>query len=153
MVIPLPNPTTPQARFVGATRRDAPLRAHCRVAGRLWWAAPRRVPRLALHPAAERRARGVQSDRLLSRLLRSSLADDLLVLHLTPEEAFSLALALAAVCDGTRQDELYLSPIASDRAFTARIGADGAAITLERGELHLDWPQVAALAALLGEAI
>lgn len=92
--------------------------------------------------------------RALGRLLRLSLADDLLVLALTPEEAFSLALALAAVCDGMRREQgLYLSPIASDRAFDARIEADGVAIALNSGELHLDWPQVAALAALLGEAV
>lgn len=91
--------------------------------------------------------------RRLGRLLRLSLADDLLVLQLTPAEAFNLAMALAALCDGARVSELYLSPMASDRAFTARVETEGLAVALERGELRLDWPQVAALAALLGSAI
>lgn len=66
-------------------------------------------------------------------------------LSLTAGEARTIALAMRAVHAGrSAETEIFLSPIASDEAFVARVEADG----LRCVDL-LDWPQVEALAARL----
>lgn len=70
-------------------------------------------------------------------------------LDLTPAEAATLARALSAVLEGrSRETEIYLSPVASDGAFSARVGQDG--VTLA-GAGALGWPAVERLARALAQ--
>lgn len=65
---------------------------------------------------------------------------------LNTAEATTIGRALDAVRTGkSTETEIYLSPMASDQDFQALVGQDG----ITCGECHLDWPQVAELAALL----
>ncbi|MGA9991572.1 MAG: hypothetical protein WBP86_04480, partial [Thiobacillaceae bacterium] len=47
---PLPSGATQQTRFLAATLRDGPIRAHPFVASRLQWPALRRASLRGLHP-------------------------------------------------------------------------------------------------------
>ncbi|MCA1908269.1 MAG: hypothetical protein LDL39_07905 [Magnetospirillum sp.] len=65
---------------------------------------------------------------------------------LTSAEAATIARAVDAVRAGkSTETEIYLSPMASDQDFQALVDKDG----VRCGGRHLDWPQVAELAALL----
>lgn len=55
MVIPWPSAATPQTPTLASTRRAGCLRAHGRVAGRSFGTTKFHAPRLALHPAGNRR--------------------------------------------------------------------------------------------------
>lgn len=66
-------------------------------------------------------------------------------LRLTPAEARTIALALRAIRDGrAAEQEIFLSPIASDDVFAAQVGPDGV-----RCPRALDWDQVEHLAGRL----
>jgi hypothetical protein len=90
--------------------------------------------------------------RFLGRLVRLELPPRIR-LDLTPAEAFTLSLALAAVCDGRSEEkEIYLSPIASDASFVGTVTEGGMAITAAHDGVTLDWAQVVQLAETLAEA-
>ena len=72
------------------------------------------------------------------------------ILRLTPQEAHTLALALAAVRDGKSSErEIYLSPIASDHGFVALVGEEGVEVTIAASRTPLDWADVSRLEAQL----
>jgi hypothetical protein len=85
----------------------------------------------------------------LGAMLRLTLADGH-SFDLTFEEARTLSRAMKAVAEGkSTVDEIYMSPIASDRDFSAKVTADGLALEALTPPLHLAWPEVATLAAAL----
>jgi hypothetical protein len=89
--------------------------------------------------------------RALGAMLRLTVADRLSI-DLTPEEARTLARALAAVKDGQSSvDEIYMSPIASDKDFSAKVTPDCLLFEGAEPPLCLEWPEVAAIAASLAE--
>ena len=71
---------------------------------------------------------------------------------LTFEEARTLSRALSAVAEGKSSvDEIYLSPIASDRAFSGKVTTEGLWFEAVSPPFRLAWPEVAALAAQAGK--
>lgn len=91
--------------------------------------------------------------RAFGSLVRVHFADNY-VLRLTPAEASSLSFALVAVRDGVSpEQEIYMSPIASDGAFIGTVRDAGMSIALPDGTLELDWPHVGTLAQALAAAI
>jgi hypothetical protein len=71
-------------------------------------------------------------------------------LRLTPQEAATLSLALAAVRDGRSPErEIFLSPIASDHYFCAHVGPTGIAVETPAGLQSLAWEAVSDLIAQL----
>lgn len=71
-------------------------------------------------------------------------------LRLTPQEATTLSLALAAVRDGRSPErEIFLSPIASDHYFCAHVGPTGIAVETPAGLEPLPWDAVSGLIAQL----
>jgi len=89
--------------------------------------------------------------RALGAMLHVTVAD-VLSFDLTPEEARTLARALAAVRDGNSSvDEIYMSPIASDRDFSAKVTPDGLLLQGPEPPLRLEWPEVGEIAAALAE--
>jgi hypothetical protein len=89
--------------------------------------------------------------RALGAMLRLTLPEGP-SFDLTLEEARTLARALAAVRDGNSNvDEIYMSPIASDGDFSAKVASDGLQLQTGKGPLHLGWPEVGAIAAALAE--
>jgi len=87
--------------------------------------------------------------RALGKMLRMTLAPDL-NFDLTPEEASTLARALRAVTlDPEITDTLYLSPLASDDEFSAKVTRDGLEVTTASGICILSWPDVVSLAEQL----
>lgn len=72
----------------------------------------------------------------------------------TLQEAAIVARALGAVASGaSKERHIYMSPIASDCDFDARVGEDGLVIMREGCEdARLRWPETLALAARLEEA-
>ncbi len=72
---------------------------------------------------------------------------------LTFQEAQILSRALAAVKNKTSPvDEVYMSPIASDGDFSAKVLADGLVLEARTPPVRLDWPQVGAMAEALAAA-
>jgi hypothetical protein len=70
-------------------------------------------------------------------------------LDLTPAEASTVSRALKAVREGrSLETEIYLSPVASDGAFSAIVKPDGVALA---GAGDLDWPSVERLAEALAK--
>lgn len=69
----------------------------------------------------------------------------------TRQEASILARALAAVAQGESVERtIYMSPIAADHDFEARVAPDGVAIAAAGvGDLRLDWSTTRALAEAL----
>lgn len=87
----------------------------------------------------------------LGELLRLTVPDGR-SFDLTPQEARTVARALAAVRDGkSKVDEIYMSSIASDRDFSAKVTPDGVLLEGSEPALPLDWPEVGAIAAALAE--
>jgi predicted Zn-dependent protease len=87
----------------------------------------------------------------LGAMLRLTVADAR-SFDLTLEEARTVARALAAVRDGkSKVDEIYMSPIASDRDFSAKVTLDGLLLEGAEPPLRLEWPEVGAIAASLAE--
>lgn len=71
---------------------------------------------------------------------------------LTPLEARTLSRALAAVRAGkSKVDEVYMSPIASDHDFFAKVASDGLLLEAFAPPIKLDWEDVATIASLLAE--
>ncbi|HMK88635.1 MAG TPA: hypothetical protein VK446_03250 [Methylocystis sp.] len=72
----------------------------------------------------------------------------------TREEASIVARALAAVARGASSErQVYMSPIASDQDFDARVGDNGLAVTAEGfSEIALDWTETRMLAEALARA-
>lgn len=69
---------------------------------------------------------------------------------LTFEEARTLSRAMKAVAEGkSTVDEIYMSPIASDRDFSAKVTPEGLVLEAFDPPLTLAWPEVGALAAAL----
>jgi hypothetical protein len=57
---------------------------------------------------------------------------------------------MKAVAEGkSTVDEIYMSPIASDRDFSAKVSAEGLVLEAVTPPLRLAWPEVGALAAAL----
>ena len=73
------------------------------------------------------------------------------VRRFTREEAAIVARALLAVATGASSErQIYMSPIASDHDFEARVGEDGIFIADGNGgETPLDWAQTRMLAGVL----
>jgi len=73
------------------------------------------------------------------------------VRRFTREEAAIVARALNAVAAGASSErQIYMSPIASDHDFEARVGADGIFVADGNGgEAPLDWAQTRLLAGVL----
>ncbi len=87
----------------------------------------------------------------LGAMLRLTVADAR-SFDLTHEEARTVARALAAVRDGkSKVDEIYMSPIASDRDFSAKVTPDGLLLEGAEPALRLGWTEVGAIAASLAE--
>lgn len=87
--------------------------------------------------------------RALGAMLRLTVADGL-TFDLTFEEARTLSRAMKAVAEGKSSvDEIYMSPIASDRDFSAKVTPEGLALDAASPPLHLAWTEVGALAAAL----
>jgi hypothetical protein len=85
----------------------------------------------------------------LGPMLRLTLAEGL-SFDLTHEEARTLSRAFAAVAAGkSTVDEIYMSPIASDHDFSAKVTAEGLVLEATSPPLRLAWPEVATLAAAL----
>lgn len=91
------------------------------------------------------------SHRALGRMLRMTLAPGL-SLDLTADEAQTLSRALAALTrDPQLTNDIYLSPLASDADFTAKVTADGLKVVAGGGACFLSWLQAGALAQLLAD--
>lgn len=89
--------------------------------------------------------------RALGAMLRLTVAQGL-SFDLTHQEAQTLARAMKAVAEGKSEvDEIYMSPIASDRDFSAKVTPDGLVLEALDPPLRLAWPAVAAMAAALAE--
>lgn len=87
--------------------------------------------------------------RALGAMVRLRLGENL-SLDLTPQEAGTLSLALAAVRAGRSPErEIFMSPIASDGMFVGRVTDSGMIVDTEAGGLPLDWCQVEQLAEML----
>jgi hypothetical protein len=85
----------------------------------------------------------------LGPMLRLTVAEGL-CFDLTFEEARTLSRAMRAVAEGkSTVDEIYMSPIASDRDFSAKVVADGLVLDAIIPPLRLAWPEVGAIAAAL----
>jgi hypothetical protein len=83
----------------------------------------------------------------LGAMLRLAVADGL-SFDLTHEEARTLSRAMKAVADGkSKVDEIYMSPIASDRDFSAKVTPEGLLLEAASPPLRLAWEDVSALAA------
>ncbi len=69
----------------------------------------------------------------------------------TKEEAAILSRALDAVATGDRvQQQIYMSPIASDHDFDARVEHSGILVSSEgQADVELDWREARALAEQL----
>jgi len=82
----------------------------------------------------------------LGAMLRLTLREGL-VFDLTLQEARILSRALAAVRDGKSPvDEVFMSPIASDGDFTAKVGTDGVIVAAPT-PVPLAWAEVGTIAA------
>lgn len=91
------------------------------------------------------------SHRGLGAMVRLTLVDGL-SFDLTLPEARILARALKAVREGKSSvDEVYMSPIASDADFSAKVAPDGLLLQAREPPLRLGWPQVGAIAASLAD--
>lgn len=91
------------------------------------------------------------SHRALGAMLRLTISDGLFF-DLTHEEARTLARAMKAVCEGKSPvDEIYMSPIASDRDFSAKVGPEGLLLAATEPPLRLSWSEVAVIATALAE--
>jgi hypothetical protein len=87
--------------------------------------------------------------RALGQMLRLTLSDRF-SFALTHQEARTLSRAMAAVAEGkSKVDEIFLSPIASDGDFSAKVTADGLTLDSVDPPLRLPWPAVSALSAAL----
>ncbi len=85
----------------------------------------------------------------LGAMLRLSLAEGV-SFDLTFEEARTLARAMKAVAERkSTVDEIYMSPIASDRDFVAKVTTEGLTLEAASPPLRLAWPEVGAIAAAL----
>lgn len=69
----------------------------------------------------------------------------------TKEEAAVLSRALDSVAKGDRgEQQIYMSPIASDHDFDARVEQSGVVLSSEgHGDVRLDWSEARALAEQL----
>jgi hypothetical protein len=89
--------------------------------------------------------------RALGPMLRLTLAEGP-SFAFTHEEARTLARAMKAVAEGkSKVDEIYMSPIASDRDFSAKVTSEGLVLEALDPALHLGWPEVATISAALAE--
>jgi len=85
----------------------------------------------------------------LGAMLRLTVAEGV-SFDLTYEEARTLSRAMAAVAAGkSTVDEIYMSPIASDRDFSAKVTAEGLVLEGFDPPRRLAWPEVGTLAAAL----
>lgn len=68
--------------------------------------------------------------------------------RLTKEEAAILSRALESVANGDRRtQQIYMSPIASDHDFDARVDESGLVVSLQGyGDVKIDWSDARALA-------
>ncbi|MBI5013150.1 MAG: hypothetical protein HZC06_10730, partial [Methylocystis sp.] len=73
------------------------------------------------------------------------------VRRFTKEEAAILSRALDSVATGERgEQQIYMSPIASDHDFDARVEPSGVVLSSEgHGDVKLDWNEARALAEQL----
>ena len=91
--------------------------------------------------------------RILGKQVRLQLAENF-VLNFTQAEASSLSFALIAVRDGVSpENEIYMSPIASDFAFVGKVKKSGMSIAVGGDVVELDWDKVGKLAQALAAAI
>jgi hypothetical protein len=87
--------------------------------------------------------------RMLGELLRMML-NETIFFDLTLEEGRTLSRAFTALAhDWRRNDLVYLSPIASDDEFSAKVTPDGLDVEATDGSLFLDWDDVTELAERL----
>jgi hypothetical protein len=91
------------------------------------------------------------SHRALGTMVRLTVREGFSV-DLMPEEARTLSRAMAAVRDGkSKVDEIYMSPIACDSDFVAKVLETGLAVNATSGAIHLEWPEVGTLSKSLAE--
>jgi hypothetical protein len=82
-------------------------------------------------------------------MIRLTVRDGVSV-DLTTEEARTLSRAMAAVRDGkSKVDEIYMSPIASDRDFVAKVLDDGLSVAAKEGDIRLEWGEVGTISQSL----
>jgi hypothetical protein len=94
----------------------------------------------------------VFTHRALGPMVQLTVADGYRF-NLTFQEAQTLARALAAVKDKRSSiDEVYLSPMASDGDFHAKVRPEGLVIDATNPPLVLDWIEVGAIADALAAA-
>ncbi|WP_026605807.1 hypothetical protein [Methylocapsa acidiphila] len=87
----------------------------------------------------------------LGAMLRLALSDGR-SFDFTLQEARTLSRALAAVRNGkSKVDEVYMSPIASDLDFSAKVTPDGLLLEGAEQPLKLEWPEVGTISASLAE--
>jgi hypothetical protein len=94
----------------------------------------------------------VVSHRMLGTIIRLTVAEGF-SFDLTFQEAQILSKALAAVKDKKSPvDEVYMSPIASDFDFAAKVLPDGLTFDLKTPPVHLAWPEVGKMSEALAKA-
>ncbi len=87
--------------------------------------------------------------KMLGRMIRLTLPGGA-VLDLMVAEASSLSRALLAVAEGrSRENQIYLSPMASDGEFFATVAETGMTV----GDYLMPWAQVVELGNALADAI
>ncbi len=90
--------------------------------------------------------------RALGKVVRLTVAEGF-SFDLTFQEAQILSKALAAVRDKKSPvDEVYMSPIASDFDFSAKVLPDGIAFEAKTPPLNPTWPEVGEMSAALAKA-
>jgi len=94
----------------------------------------------------------VFTHRGLGRMIRLTVVEGY-VFDLTLQEAQILSRALSAVKDKKSPvDEVYMSPIASDGDFAAKVLPDGVIFEAKTPPVKLGWPDVGDMAAALAAA-
>jgi hypothetical protein len=87
----------------------------------------------------------------LGGMIRLHLGENL-TFNLTPQEARTLARALAAVRTGkSKVEDVYMSPIASDGDFFAKVTEDGLVLEATPKIDPLGWEEVGKIQQLLTE--
>ncbi|HYP57454.1 MAG TPA: hypothetical protein VEQ35_04125 [Beijerinckia sp.] len=85
----------------------------------------------------------------LGPMIRLTVAEGL-SFDLTPQEARILSRAMAAVREGkSKVDEIYMSPIAADADFSAKVTPDGLLLETRQPPHAIAWDEVGTLAASL----
>lgn len=94
----------------------------------------------------------VFSHRGLGQMIRLTVVEGY-IFNLTFQEAQILSRALAAVKDKKSPvEEVYMSPIASDGDFFAKVLPDGIAFESKTPPIQMTWPEVGEMAQALAAA-